>query len=85
MPPHEGPFTPPTAAAMAAGLSVVGVFSVFSTAIYLWSLWTTDPLKSIGGLIPLVSFVLILRVWRSLGWEMRGTDCTARGKSQCAS
>ena len=58
---------------MAAGLSVVGVFSVFSTAIYLWSLWTTDPLKSIGGLIPLVSFVLILRVWRSLGWEMRGT------------
>jgi exosortase J len=36
------------------------------------ALWTTDALKSIGMFIPLVSFVLILRVWRSLGWEMEG-------------
>ena len=32
-----------------------------------------DALKSIGMVIPLVSFVLILRVWRSLGWEMEGS------------
>ena len=63
----------PQAAGLAALLAVAGVFSLLSTAIYLWSLWTTDPLKSIGGFIPLVSFVLIVRVWRSMGWEMRGT------------
>jgi exosortase J len=39
----------------------------------LWALWMMDALKSIGMLIPLVSFVLIIRVWRSLGWEMEGS------------
>jgi len=58
---------------MSAALGAVGVISVLSTALYLWALWTTDPLKSIGGFIPVISFVLILRVWRSLGWEMDGT------------
>ena len=61
------------AAAMATALTVAGVLAIFSTVLYLWALWTTDPLKSIGGFIPIVSLVLILRVWRSLGWEMRGT------------
>ena len=63
----------PPAAAIATALSVLGVFSVYSTAMFLYALWTTDPLKSIGGLIPIVSLVLILRAWHSLGWEMRGT------------
>jgi exosortase J len=36
-------------------------------------MWTSDALKSIGMLVPLVSMVLILRVWRSLGWEMDGS------------
>ncbi len=36
-------------------------------------MWMGDALKSIGMLIPLVSFVLVLRVWRSLGWEMDGS------------
>jgi exosortase J len=39
----------------------------------LWALWTVDALKSIGMLVPVVSFVLILRVWRSLGWERDGS------------
>ena len=39
----------------------------------LWAMWTSDPLKSIGMVIPVVSFVLVLRVWRSLGWEMHGS------------
>jgi len=61
------------AGALAAALSVVGVVSVLSTAFALWSLWSTDPLKSVGGLIVPVSFFLLLRVWRSLGWEMEGS------------
>ena len=66
-------FLGPPAAALAAALSVIGVFAVYSTAMFLYALWTTDPLKSIGGLIPIVSLVLILRAWHALGWEMRGT------------
>ena len=36
-------------------------------------MWTTDALKSIGMMVPLVSLILILRAWRRLGWEMDGT------------
>jgi exosortase J len=36
-------------------------------------MWMTDALKSIGMFIPLVSFVLILRAWRSLNWELSGS------------
>jgi exosortase J len=63
----------PQAAFAAALLSTLGVFAVLSTALALWALWTTDPLKSIGGFIPVLSLFFILRVWRSLGWEMHGT------------
>jgi len=61
------------AAGLAALLAVLGLSTIWSTVDALWSLWTTDALKSIGMFIPLVSFVLILRVWRSLGWEMDGS------------
>jgi len=62
----------PWAAGLAAVLAVVGLSSIWSTVDGLWGLWTRDALKSIGMFIPLVSFVLILKVWRSLGWEMEG-------------
>ncbi len=54
-------------------LAVVGVVSIWPTVLMLWALWSTDPLKSIGGFVPAVSLVLILRVWRGLGWEQRGS------------
>src|ERR1700733_9934278 len=60
------------AAGLAALLAVLGLTTIWSTVNALWALWTTDALKSIGMFIPLVSFVLILRAWRSLGWEMEG-------------
>jgi exosortase J len=61
------------AAGLAAVAAVLGLFTIWSTMYSLWALWTTDALKSIGMFVPLVSFVLILRVWRSLGWEMEGS------------
>jgi exosortase J len=61
------------AAIAAALLSALGVFAVFSTVLALWALWITDPLKSIGGFIPVLSLFFILRVWRSQGWQMHGT------------
>lgn len=70
---HGRPGTVPSHVVWATLLSILGVLSIFSTALYLWALWTTDPLKSIGGLIPVVSLILILRVWRALGWEREGS------------
>ena len=61
------------AAGLSALLAVLGLSVIWSTMNALWGLWTDDALKSIGMFIPLVSFVLILRVWRSLGWEMEGS------------
>src|SRR6202789_700049 len=66
-------FSPTQAAGLAATLAVLGLSTVWPTAVLLWNLWTQDALKSIGMFIPLVSFVLVLRVWRNLGWEMDGS------------
>src|SRR5215471_9791627 len=54
-------------------LGVVGLFAISPTCYALWGMWMADPLKSIGGLIPIVSLLLILRAWRSLGWEAEGS------------
>src|SRR3984885_9835831 len=61
------------AAGLAALVGILGLSTIFSTVGALWTLWTMDALKSIGMFIPLVSFVLVLRAWRSLGWEMEGS------------
>ncbi len=56
-----------------AVLALIGVVSIWPTVVLLWALWTTDPLKSIGMFIPVVSFILILRAWRALRWEFHGS------------
>ena len=65
--------SPQAAAGVAAALSILGLTTIWSTVQLLWALWTTDALKSIGMVVPVVSFLLILRAWRSLDWEMDGT------------
>lgn len=67
------PLKRPQAVVMVTLLAITGIFSILSAALSLWSSWTNNPLKSIGGLVPLVSLVLILRAWRSLDWELDGT------------
>ena len=52
---------------------VLGVFSFYSSAQWLINVWRTDDLKSVGLLVPFVSFCLVLRAWRSVGWETDGT------------
>jgi len=54
-------------------LGVLGLSAIWPAVLTLWNLWTTDALKSVGMLVPLVSFLLILRAWRGLGWEANGT------------
>jgi exosortase J len=54
-------------------LGILGLASIWPALLTLWNLWTTDALKSIGMVVPLVSLVLILRAWRGLGWQAEGT------------
>ena len=73
LPAGRGKLTPQQSAGLAAAFAVLGLTTIWSTVNALWALWVTDALKSIGMFIPLVSFLLILRAWRSLGWRMSGS------------
>jgi len=59
--------------AVASLLAVLGLVTIWSSVMALWVLWTTDALKSIGMVIPIISFLLVLRAWRSIGWELEGS------------
>ncbi len=68
------PASPPLALwCCIAILAAAGCLGIYREIALLWRCWTTDPLRSIGMLIPPVSIVLTLRVWRQNGWQMRGT------------
>jgi len=54
-------------------LAMAGCLGIYRELLILWGFWTTDPLRSIGFLIPPASVVLTLRVWRRERWELRGT------------
>jgi exosortase J len=49
------------------------LFAFYSTAQALTGIWNSDALKSVGMAVPFVCFALILRDWRSIGWETKGT------------
>ena len=54
-------------------LVALGTLGLSPQFMFLWDIWTTDPLRSIGMLIVAASVVLLLREWRQSGWELRGT------------
>ncbi len=54
-------------------LAAAGCLGIERELALLWRCWTTDPLRSIGMLIPPASIVLTLRVWRQHGWQLRGS------------
>jgi exosortase J len=70
---HPRGLSPVKFAALATTLAVLGLSTIWLTMIRLWTGWTTDALKSIGMVVPLVSLILILRVWKTLGWRTDGT------------
>ena len=72
-PPLPLQHTTSSTAVLCSTLAVLGILTVWPAALALWSLWVNDPLKSIGMLIPFASLALILRAWRSIGWETDGT------------
>ena len=62
-----------TAIAMACLCAAAGLFAVFGTVHLLLDIWKSDALKSVGMAVPFVCAALILRDWRSIGWETEGT------------
>jgi exosortase J len=56
-----------------AVLAAAGCLGIERELALLWRCWTTDPLRSIGMLVPPVSIILTLRVWRQNGWQPRGS------------
>lgn len=68
-----GELSPVRFVALGTAVAVIGLSIIWLTMVRLWIGWTTDALKSIGMVIPLVSLVLILRAWKSLEWRAEGT------------
>lgn len=64
---------PTAVAALACLAATAGLLTIFSSVRMLWTIWRTDDLKSMGMVVPFVCAALILREWRRLGWETRGT------------
>ncbi len=56
-----------------AVLAAAGCLGIERELVLLWRCWTTDPLRSIGMLIPPASIILTLRVWRQNDWQLRGS------------
>lgn len=62
-----------TVAALATLCAVVGLLTVWDSARSLIGIWLTDDLKSMGLVVPFLSYLLILRAWRSIGCKAQGS------------
>ncbi len=50
-----------------------GLLTIWPSVQSLYGIWTTDDLKSMGMVVPLVCYLLILRAWRDLDYEAEGS------------
>ncbi len=66
-------FQPRTVVALASLCAAAGLFTIWNSVQVLVDIWTHDDLKSMGMVVPLVCYLLILRAWRQLGWETEGS------------
>ena len=64
---------PRVAVALACICAAAGLFTVYGSVTNLLGIWQSDDLKSMGLIVPFVSFALILRAWRQIGWEADGS------------
>lgn len=63
----------PQAVATGAAFIVLTAVAIWQPLGQLWATWTTDPLRSIGFLLPPVSLWLALRVWNLDDWRGGGS------------
>ena len=66
-------FPPRTIIALATLCAAAGLLTIWPSVQSLFNIWMTDDLKSMGMVVPLVSYLLILRAWQELDWETRGS------------
>jgi exosortase J len=71
--PAQKPVSRQVVIALASLCMAVGLLTIWNSVRVLFDIWTHDDLKSMGMVVPLVSYLLILRAWRSLGWEIEGS------------
>jgi exosortase J len=62
-----------TVVVLASVCAAAGLLTIWPSVQALYSVWTTDDLKSMGMVVPLVCYLLILRAWQSLDWETDGS------------
>lgn len=53
--------------------SILGMFSILRPVLQIWSVWTTDPLRSIGMFFPFISAALILWKAKEMRWNLSGS------------
>jgi exosortase J len=58
---------------LASLCAAAGLLTIWPSVRSLFDIWTTDDLKSMGMVVPLVCYLLILRAWKSLNWETQGS------------
>jgi len=54
-------------------LVAIGILTLYPEFKPLWGIWTNDPLRSLGILLPPISLLLTLHVWGQQSWQLRGT------------
>lgn len=59
--------------AIACLCAAAAALTLFSSVQALLAQWRSDDLKSMGLLVPFISFALILRAWRATGWRTEGS------------
>jgi exosortase J len=64
---------PSAVIALATLCAAAGLLTIYGSVLQLLGIWLTDDLKSMGMVVPFVSFLLILRAWRSIGWQTADT------------
>jgi exosortase J len=62
-----------TVVALASVCAAAGLLTIWPSVDSLFRIWTTDDLKSMGMVVPVVCYLLILRAWKSLDWETDGS------------
>jgi exosortase J len=60
---------PAAVIALATLCAAAGLLTQYNSVLQLTNIWLTDDLKSMGLVVPFVSFLLILRSWRTLNWQ----------------
>ena len=64
---------PKPVVALASLCAAAGLLTIWPSVQSLYSIWTTDDLKSMGMVVPVVCYLLILRTWQRFGYETDGS------------